>query len=69
MAINAVNSRVSLTNYIKRRLGSPVVELNLDADQIDDRIDDALQRFQDYQTSRLATASAFCSMKSRLGST
>tara|TARA_Y100000401_G_scaffold117480_1_gene126498 strand:- start:1905 stop:2660 length:756 start_codon:yes stop_codon:yes gene_type:complete len=44
------NSRSTLITYVKRRLGDPVIELNLDDDQISDRIDDALQRYQDYHT-------------------
>jgi hypothetical protein len=31
-----------------RRLGSPVIEINVDPDQVEDRIDDAFQYFQDY---------------------
>ena len=43
-----VNSRETLIDYCKRRLGFPVVEINVDDDQVEDRIDDALQFFQDY---------------------
>ena len=38
----AVQSREDLKQYCLRRLGFPVIELNLDDDQIEDRIDDAL---------------------------
>ncbi len=31
-----------------RRLGFPVIEINVDDDQVEDRIDDALQYFQEY---------------------
>ena len=31
-----------------RRLGAPVIEINMDNDQIEDRIDEALQMFWDY---------------------
>jgi hypothetical protein len=31
-----------------RRLGYPVIQINIDDDQLDDRIDDAFQYFQDY---------------------
>jgi hypothetical protein len=41
-------SRTQFKNYCLRRLGSPVLQINLDDDQIDDRIDDALQFFNDY---------------------
>jgi hypothetical protein len=41
-------SRTQFKNYCLRRLGWPVLQINLDDDQIDDRIDDALQFFNDY---------------------
>lgn len=44
----AINNRQDFTDYCLRRLGAPVIDLNLDVDQIQDRIDDALQYFQDY---------------------
>jgi len=31
-----------------RRLGKPVIEINVDEDQIDDRVDEALSYYQDY---------------------
>jgi hypothetical protein len=43
-----ISSRPDFKNYCLRRLGFPVIELNLDDDQIEDRIDDALQYWQDY---------------------
>jgi hypothetical protein len=33
-----------------RRLGAPVIEVNIDDDQIEDRIDDALQFYQEYHS-------------------
>lgn len=44
----SVTSRTNLKDYCMRRLGWPVVQINIDDDQVDDRIDDALQFFQDY---------------------
>jgi hypothetical protein len=41
-------SRQDLIDYCYRRLGSPVIEINIDPDQVEDRIDDAFQYFQDY---------------------
>ena len=41
-------SRATLKDYAKRKLGHPVVELNLDDDQMEDLIDDALEFFQEY---------------------
>ena len=42
------NSKSTLKEYIKRKLGAPVLEINVDDDQFDDRIDEALQYFQEY---------------------
>ena len=41
-------TRATLKDYAKRQLGHPVVELNIDEDQMEDRIDDALEYFQEY---------------------
>jgi len=43
-----VASRQELIDYCLRRLGFPVIEINVDEDQIEDRIDDALQYFQEF---------------------
>ena len=43
-----LTNREEFKDYCLRRLGFPVIELNLDVDQIEDRIDDALQYWQDY---------------------
>jgi hypothetical protein len=40
-------SRQELIDYCLRRLGYPVLEINVDDDQIDDLVDDALQYFQE----------------------
>ncbi len=40
-------SRAQLVDYCLRKLGAPVLEINLDDDQIDDAVDDALQLFQE----------------------
>lgn len=44
----ALSSRQQLVDYCLRRLGFPVIEINVDEDQISDRIDDALQMYQEY---------------------
>lgn len=44
----AISSRQGLIDYCLRRLGFPVIEINVDDDQVSDRIDDALQYFQEY---------------------
>ena len=41
-------TRATLKDYAKRKLGHPVVELNIDDDQLEDCIDDALEYFQEY---------------------
>jgi hypothetical protein len=40
-------SRQQLIDYCLRRLGAPVLEINVDDDQIDDLVDDPLQYFQE----------------------
>jgi len=41
------SSRQELIDYCLRRLGAPVLEINVDDDQIDDLVDDALQLFHE----------------------
>ena len=41
-------TRDELKKYCLRRLGHPVVEINIDEDQMQDRIDDALAFYRDY---------------------
>jgi hypothetical protein len=43
-----VTTREQLKDYCLRRLGSPVIEINVDDDQIEDRIDDAFQFYREY---------------------
>jgi len=42
------NSRTTMKEFCLRRLGKPVIEINIDDDQMDDRIDEALLYYQDY---------------------
>ena len=44
----ALASRQDLQDYSLRRLGAPVIEINVEEGQLSDRIDDALQFFQEY---------------------
>lgn len=44
----AVTSRQSLIDYCLRALGEPVVEINIDDQQIEDRVDDAIEYFRLY---------------------
>lgn len=45
-----VNSRQDLIDYCLRRLGDPVIEVNVDEDQIEDKIDDAIQLYQEFHS-------------------
>ena len=42
------SSRQGLIDYCLRSLGSPVIEINVDDDQIEDRIDEAFQYYRDF---------------------
>ena len=44
------NTRASLKEYCLRSLGKPVIDINVDEDQVEDRIDEALQYFAQYHT-------------------
>lgn len=44
----AVNSRESLKQYALRALGAPVLEINVDEDQLEDRLDEALDYWNLY---------------------
>jgi hypothetical protein len=41
-------TRAEFTDYCLRQLGAPVLEINVDDDQINDRIDEAIQYYQEY---------------------
>jgi hypothetical protein len=43
-------SRQELIDYCLRALGAPVLEINIDEDQIEDRVDEALQFYQEYHS-------------------
>ena len=45
---SAITSRTVLQDYCLRRLGHPVIEINVDDEQVSDRIDDALEFFAEY---------------------
>ena len=44
----APNSKATLKEYCLRSLGKPVIEINVDDDQVDDRLDEALQYFAEF---------------------
>jgi hypothetical protein len=41
-------SRTEFKEYCLRKLGKPVIEINVDDDQVDDRVDEALKYYYDY---------------------
>jgi hypothetical protein len=45
---NSIAGRKNLIHWCLRRLGAPVLDINLDDQQIEDRIDEALLYFRDY---------------------
>lgn len=44
----SINSRQDLIDYALRKLGAPVIRVEADSLQIEDRVDEALQFFQDF---------------------
>ena len=44
------NSRSTLQDYCLRNLGAPVIEINVDEDQLEYRTDDAIQFYQEYHS-------------------
>jgi hypothetical protein len=44
----AVATRQQLKEYCLRELGAPVLEINVDDDQLEDRIDEALEHWREY---------------------
>ncbi len=47
------NSRQTFLDYCLRSLGAPVIEINVDEDQLDDRVDEALQFYQFYHADSI----------------
>jgi len=43
-------SRDTLIEYCLRRLGEPVIEINVDTDQLEDRVDEALQYYREFHS-------------------
>tara|TARA_R110001606_G_scaffold296859_1_gene444632 strand:+ start:77 stop:835 length:759 start_codon:yes stop_codon:yes gene_type:complete len=42
------NTRQKLIDYCLRSLGHPVIEINVDDDQVEDRVDEAIQFYQEF---------------------
>lgn len=47
------NSRETLIDYALRALGAPVIEINVDEDQLEDRVDEAMQFYQEYHSDSI----------------
>ena len=45
-----ISSRQQLIDYCMRRLGEPVIEVNVDEDQVEDKIDDTLQIYREFHS-------------------
>ncbi len=41
-------TRAEFKEYCLRKLGKPVIEINVDDDQVEDRIDESLKYYYDY---------------------
>ena len=48
-------SRQELKDYALRRLGHPVIDINVEDGQMEDRLDDALQFFAEYHFDGVET--------------
>lgn len=48
-----IASRIAFKEYCLRKLGFPTIEINVDDDQVEDRINDAIQYWQDYHFDAL----------------
>mgnify|MGYP003341880597 CR=1 FL=1 len=48
MPAKQITNRQEFKDYCLRRLGAPVININVDDDQVEDRLDDAIQYWQDY---------------------
>ena len=44
------NTRATFKEYCLRNLGKPVIDINVDEDQVEDRIDEVIQYFSQYHT-------------------
>ena len=47
------STRQGLIDYCLRKLGAPVIEINVDDDQLEDRVDEALQFYREYNSDAL----------------
>ena len=47
------STRQGLIDYCKRKLGEPVIEVNVDSTQLEDRVDEAIQIYREYNSDAL----------------
>ena len=50
------STRDGLIDWCKRKLGEPVIEINVDHDQVEDRVDEALQYYQEFHSDSVFRA-------------
>ena len=50
---NPPTNRDTFVEYCLRRLGKPVIDINVDPDQINDRVDDAIQFYQTFHSDAM----------------
>ena len=46
--MSAITSRSEFKEYCLRKLGKPVIQINIADEQVDDRVDDAFEHYRDY---------------------
>ena len=46
-------TRDTYIDYCKRALGDPVIEINVDEDQLDDRVDQALEYYREFHSDSM----------------
>lgn len=49
----AIANRQDLIDYCLRRLGAPVIQIDVDTTQLEDRIDEAIQYYQEYHSDAI----------------
>ncbi len=47
------STRQGLIDYCKRKLGDPVIEINVEESQLEDRVDEAIQFYREYNSDAL----------------
>ena len=47
------STRQGLIDYCKRKLAEPVIEVNVDSTQLEDRVDEAIQFYREYNSDAL----------------